>query len=103
MPALYVIHQGAKLRLHNRRLQAEHETQVLMDVPLNQVSEVILFGNIGITTPLIGALLSQGVEVVFLKEDGQYRGRLSGGMTPHVPLRRTQYSHLGYLGLKLWA
>ncbi len=98
MPPLYVIQQNAKLRLHNRRVQVEleqdGETQVLTHIPLGQVSQVVLFGNIGLTTPLMDALLGEGIEVIFLTQQGEFRGVLSGELTPHVPLRRAQYRAL---------
>lgn len=68
---------------------------MLLSTPLHQISEVVLFGNIGLTTPAIDALLARGCEVLFLTADGQYRGRLQGEMTPHVPIRRAQYDCLG--------
>jgi len=98
MPAVYVIHQNAKLRIHNRRLQVEssegESVTVLDSVPLGQVSQVVLFGNVGLTTPAIDALLAQDSEVIFLTQEGAYRGRLIGRLTPHVPLRRAQYQAL---------
>ncbi|GAP05382.1 CRISPR-associated protein, Cas1 family [Anaerolinea thermolimosa] len=98
MPPYYVITQNARLRVANRRLQVELElegvTQVLDSVPLGQVSEVVLFGNVGLTTPAIDALLGQESSVVFLTRRGEYRGRLSGPLTPHMPLRRAQYQRL---------
>jgi len=98
-PPLYVIQQNAKLRISNRRLQVERDeeqgSQVLYSVPLAQVEQVVLFGNIGLTTPAIDALLAQESEVVFLTQNGEFRGRLVGSVTPHVPLRRAQYERLG--------
>jgi len=99
MPPLYVVQQNAKLRIHNRRLQVELDegghTQVLASIPLAQVSQVVIFGNVGLTTPAIDALLAQNTEVVFLTQRGDFRGRLVGSLTPHVPLRRAQYERLG--------
>ncbi len=102
MPPLYVVQQQSKLRINNRRLQVEKDdpqksgpAEVLASVPLSQVSEVILFGNIGLTTPAIDALLAQNSPVIFLTQRGEYRGRLVGQVTPHVPLRRAQYERLG--------
>jgi len=95
MPPLYVVQQNAKLRIHNRRLQVELDGEALVSLPLSQVSQVVLFGNIGLTTPAIDALLAQNSEVVFLTQRGEYRGRLIGAETPHVPLRRAQYARLG--------
>ncbi len=95
MPPLYVVQPGAKLRINNRRLQVELDGEVMASLPLAHVTQVVLFGNIGLTTPAISALLERGTEVVFLKQDGRYRGRLIGSLTPHVPLRRAQYACLG--------
>ena len=94
MPPVYVVQQGARLRVDNRRLSVEREEEVLLQVPLGQVSQVVLFGNISLTTPAMVALLAQASEVVFLSERGEYRGRLVGAVTPHVPLRRAQYRRL---------
>lgn len=98
MPPVYVSTQGAKLRINNRRLQVElaegESVNILAQIPLGQVEQVVLFGNVGLTTPLIDALLLQGVEVIFLTQDGDYRGHLTGGITPHVPIRKAQYRAL---------
>lgn len=94
MPPLYVVQQNAKLRISNRRLQVELEGNTLTSLPLSQVEQVVLFGNISLTTPAIDALLAQNCEVVFLTQRGDYRGRLVGEISPHVPLRRAQYTAL---------
>jgi len=95
MPPLYVVQQNAKLRLDNRRLQVQADEQILASLPIGQVSQVVLFGNVGLTTPVIDALLAQDSEVVFLTQGGEERGRLIGSVTPHVPLRRAQYTRRG--------
>jgi CRISP-associated protein Cas1 len=95
MPPVYVTTQGTRIRIDNRRLAVELEGETLLQAPLGQVSQLVLFGNIGLTTPAIDALLAQGAEVIFLTQRGDYRGRLVGTVTPHVPLRRAQYGRLG--------
>lgn len=91
MPPLYVIEQGAKLSCDGRRLVVSKEEAELSSVPLVHVSEVVLMGNVGLTTPVIKLLLLENIDVVFLTQDGQYCGRLTGPATPHVMLRRRQY------------
>jgi CRISPR-associated protein Cas1 len=95
MPPLYVIHQNARLRIHNRRLTVELDGKILTSLPINQVNQVVLFGNVGLTTPAIKALLRSNCDVVFLTKRGDFRGRLVGEISPHVPLRRKQYQQLG--------
>jgi CRISPR-associated protein Cas1 len=91
MPPLYVVQQNAKIRIENRQVTVELDGTELSSIPIGQVSQVVLFGNIGLTTPAIGALLLAEIEVVFLTENGAYKGRLVGSVTPHVLLRRVQY------------
>lgn len=112
MPALYLVEQQTKIRIRNRRVQVERDLspdaqipqsrnpeipqsrnpEILLSVPLSQVEQVVIFGNVGLTTPAIDAFLAQNTEVVFLSQRGEYRGRLVGQVTPHVPLRRAQYA-----------
>jgi CRISPR-associated protein Cas1 len=103
MPPLYVTRQNAKLHIRNRRLEVEHEDEreALASIPLSQIDQVVLFGNISLTTPAIDALLEQGSEVIFLTQRGDYRGRLVGSITPHVPLRKAQYRRLDEAGFVL--
>lgn len=99
MPPLYLVQQNTKIRIRNRRVQVEDESieppKVLISLPLAQVEEVIIFGNVGLTTPAVDTFLEQNSEVIFLSERGEYRGRLTGRLTPHVPLRRAQYARTG--------
>ena len=97
MPPLYITRQGARLRILNNRIVAviEESGEELVSIPLGQVSQLVLFGNIGLTTPAIGALLDAEIEVAFFTQSGRFRGHLTGGLTPHVPLRRMQYQRLG--------
>jgi CRISPR-associated protein Cas1 len=107
MPPLYIVQQNTKIRIRNRRLQVERDpspdsqsqipnpkSEVLISVPIAQVTQVVLFGNISLTTPAIDSLLAQNAEVVFLTQNGEYRGELIGSLTPHVPMRRAQYARL---------
>ncbi len=98
MPPLYLVQQNTKIRIRNRRVVVEDEqsdpAQTLVSIPLSQVDQVVIFGNVSLTTPAINAFLERNTEVVFLSIRGEYRGRLLGQLTPHVPLRRLQYNRL---------
>ncbi len=101
MPPLYVIEQGAKISITGRRLVVSKDDTELAVAPLVKVSEVVLFGNIGLTTPAIKALLSEGLDVVFLNQDGRYCGRLVGPPTKFGDLRLWQYLRLQDAAYKL--
>ncbi len=94
MSIVYLTTQGAQAHLENGRLTVTVQGEILARLPLNQITLVVVFGNIGLTTPLMGALLEKGAEIVFLTQRGRFRGRLHGHDTPHVALRRRQYAAL---------
>ena len=103
MPPVYVTEQGAKLRITGRRLVVGKDGKDLAVVPLVKVSEVVLFGNVALTTPAIKTLLKRGVDVVFLQRDGRYCGRLVGPPTKYGDLRRWQYARVEDAGYRLRA
>jgi len=89
---LHLTTQGAKVHLHNGRLVVQHQEETLARVPLAQINLVLVWGNVGFTTPAWGALVDHQAEIIFLTRYGRFRGRLQGRTTPHVALRRAQYA-----------
>ncbi|MEJ5225926.1 MAG: CRISPR-associated endonuclease Cas1, partial [Anaerolineales bacterium] len=84
--------ENPQSQIANSQSQIENpKSQIFLSVPLSQVEQVVIFGNVGLTTPAMNAFLTQNTEVVFLSQRGEYRGRLIGQATPHVPVRRAQY------------
>jgi|GEM_PF-6642615 len=62
MPPVYIVRQGAKVRIKKGRFCVESNHEIISSLPLNHVSQVILFGNVGLTTPAISALLANNVD-----------------------------------------
>ncbi|MGQ9794668.1 MAG: CRISPR-associated endonuclease Cas1 [Anaerolineae bacterium] len=91
MPPLYVVEQGAKIQKESRRLVVTKDGEVLQSVPLIKVDQVLIFGNVSITTPALVFLMNQGIDVVFCDQYGHYRGRVVGETSGHSALRRWQY------------
>jgi CRISPR-associated protein Cas1 len=87
---LYVLEQGAKLNRDGRRITVSKDGETLAQVAVIQVSQVVLFGNIQVTTPALRLLLDEGVEVVLLSEEGRFYGRLVGAPGGHGALRVKQ-------------
>ena len=91
MATLYLVDQGASANLDGERIVIQHDDTELGSVPLMKITDVVIFGNVMLTTPLLRRLLDQGVELSFLTTRGRYQGRLIGAASPHVDLRREQY------------
>lgn len=56
MPTLYLTEQGSYLRKTSKRLVVEKDDKVLLEVPEFKVDQVLVFGNVQITTQALSFL-----------------------------------------------
>lgn len=87
---LYLVEQGCRLSREGQRLVVTQDDTLITQASTLQISQVILFGNIQVTTPAIQLLLSEGIEVVYLTQQGRFYGRLMGEPSGHAALRLAQ-------------
>ncbi len=92
MATLYVIEQGADIGCDGERITVRRAGEVIGSVPLVKLDDIVIFGNVGISTPAMKRLLDRGIEVTFMTVEGRYQGRLIGQTTAHVALRQAQYA-----------
>jgi len=90
MSALYLTEQGSVLRRVGERLVVTKDHQVLEDVPIIHVDQVVVMGNVQLTTPVMALLLQREVDVVFLSSRGKFRGRLMTTGSRFAELRHRQ-------------
>jgi CRISPR-associated protein Cas1 len=90
MSALYLTEQGSVLRRVGERLVVTKDHQVLEDVPIIHVEQVVVMGNVQLTTPVVALLLQREVDVVFLSSRGKFRGRLMTTGSKFAQLRHRQ-------------
>lgn len=91
MPVVYVTEQGAEVGVAGERLVVRKGRSVLADARIADCGQVVLMGNVQVTSQAVRALLAGGVEVLYLTRGGRFVGRLAGGLGGHVALRRAQY------------
>jgi len=89
---VHLTRQGAQARLRRGRLFVEYQDETLAFLPLHVIQRVVVWGNVSLTTPLLTTLAKHGIAVVFLTRRGEFRAGLYGPETPHVVLRRAQYT-----------
>lgn len=94
MPPIYIVEQGAKLSIEQRRLLVQKDGECITKVPLAHTTAIVIFGNVSITTPAMKRLMQQGIDVVFLTTTGKYEGRLVGPLTKFGLLRQRQYERV---------
>ena len=63
-----------------------------MTVPLFKVEEVIVYGDITISTPALTSLLDARVPITYLSKHGRYLGNLSPQLTKNSILRLAQHA-----------
>ena len=90
MTAVYVREQGSMVRKRGERLVVSKQGQTIEEFPMNQVQQVVLLGNVQITTQTMVALVQRQVDVAFLSSYGKFRLRLEADSSGHVDLRQQQ-------------
>lgn len=91
MSTVYVTTQGATVQRRSGQFLVCKDANILQNVPETHVKQLILFGNVNLTTPAVGFCLDQQIDVVFLTQGGRFRGRLNGDGGKSAEVRRRQY------------
>lgn len=90
MPVLYITEQGATLRKEGELLVITKDGATLQEVWAIKVEQVVILGNINLTTPAIHFLLYEGIDCVFCSTHGKYYGRLVSSESGFGLLRQRQ-------------
>lgn len=88
---LYVDEQGCAIKKTGERLLVVKENDVLRDIPLIHLGQVVISGNVNLTTPAMQTLLHEGIPVVFLSAYGRYHGALTPQVSRNSLLRSAQH------------
>jgi CRISPR-associated protein Cas1 len=91
MATMYVTEQGARIEKEYRRFLVTKDDEVLVAVPAARLSDVVLVGQVGVTTPALLALLQEGVGLSLVSRRGELLGRLVPPTGKNIPLRHLQY------------
>ncbi len=88
---LYVTTPDSYLRLDNDTISVKVADEVKLRVPIHHLASVVVFGHIGISTPLMHRLATDGIALVLLDANGRFKARLEGGVSGNVLLRQAQH------------
>lgn len=91
MTTLYLNEQRSIVKKRDEYLVVQYPDKPKREVPLIKVSQVVVSGDVTLTTPALHMLLEAGIEVCFLSFHGHFRGRLSPPVAKNVFLRRAQF------------
>ena len=88
---LYIMTQGGYLHCDNRSVAVEVGGRIRTRIPAHTIESIVCFGNITVSTPLIGFCGTNGIALVFVSENGKFYGRIYGPVNGNVLLRKKQY------------
>ncbi|MGB3614215.1 MAG: CRISPR-associated endonuclease Cas1 [Elainellaceae cyanobacterium] len=105
MSLLYLTQQGTKLQKGQGRFIVRSSTtsdlafsqsaESSVEVPIREIEQVLIFGNIHLTTAAIATCLHHQSPVVFLSQTGSYKGHLWSAESHHPRSEKAQYQRLG--------
>lgn len=91
---LYVMTEDSYLHKEGEAVSIRVGGEERVRIPVHTVESIVCFGNITVSTPLIGFLGERGVGLTFLSVYGRFLGRVEGPMRGNVLLRRAQHEHM---------
>ena len=91
---LYITTPEAYIRLDNDTISVNVERETKLRVPIHHLTSVVVFGNIGISTPLMHRLAEDGIALVMLDTNGRFKARVEGGVNGNVLLRQAQHQRI---------
>ena len=88
---VYIITQGSRIVREGRHLLVKLGDSIYHTLFTYRLSQLVLVGNITLTPPAMKLLLREGIDTVFLRQDGRYQGRLAQVEPRNVFLRKRQF------------
>lgn len=88
---VYVVGHGFSIRKKGDRLEISRDGEVAQSLPFRDVSQLSIFGNAYITTPVLREMMQRGVTVCYFSHGGWFYGFSTGMTHKNVELRMLQY------------
>ncbi|MBO3458989.1 CRISPR-associated endonuclease Cas1 [Aetokthonos hydrillicola Thurmond2011] len=76
MAAIYLIEQGTNIYKDYQRFIIHVSEKPKLEILIREVQQILVFGNIQLSTPVLQACLQEQIPVLFLSQNGKYHGHL---------------------------
>lgn len=76
MAAIYLVEQGTSIYKDYQRFIIHVSEKSKLEVPIREVQQILVFGNIQLSMSVIQACLQEEIAVLFLSQSGRYHGHL---------------------------
>ncbi len=91
MAVLYVREQGAYVRRSNECVVVSKGTDKLLQMPVANLDNLTVIGNVQVTSQALQMLMAQGVDVNYFTRSGKYLGCTAAEASKNIFLRLAQY------------
>jgi CRISPR-associated protein Cas1 len=88
---LYVQEPGSHVGKRSEHLVVRQDGREVTRVPMHAVRQVVVFGNVQVSTQALQTLLENDIPVVYLTGHGKFIGTLAPAMPKNVGLREAQF------------
>ncbi|MDI9631254.1 MAG: CRISPR-associated endonuclease Cas1 [Acidobacteriota bacterium] len=92
--SLALFEQGLRVTRRGGLLRVERSGEAIAHARLEELDEILAFGDVQLDSGALLACLERGVDVQVLTARGEWRGRWAGRPGPRVALRLAQFARL---------
>ncbi len=91
MKTLYLSEQQSIVKKRDEYLLITYPDKRKTEIPLIHISQVVVSGDVTLTTPALHALLERGIDISFLSLYGHFRGKLQPPIAKNAAIRSAQF------------
>lgn len=89
---LYILTEGSYLHLQNETIAVQIGGAEKVRIPAHTIDSIYCFGDVTVSTPLIGFCGQHNITIVFFSSFGKFYGRIQGPVSGNILLRRMQFA-----------
>lgn len=101
MAVIYVKEQGAYMEKRGERVLVVKNRNTLLDMPVANIDNIAVVGNVQMSTQLLHFLMENGVDISYFSFGGKYLGHSCAESSRNIFLRLAQYDHYNDSGNRL--
>lgn len=91
MASIYLLEPGTSVYKEHQRLIVHVPEKEKLEIPLKEVEQILVFGNVQLSTAVINICLQSQIRVLFLNQSGQYHGHLWSVESANLSLELLQF------------
>ncbi len=91
MNIVYITEVNGYLKKESKNLVLYKGKEKITEIKTDDLSQLIIVGNIQVSTQALSFLFKRGIDLVFLSLSGKFRGRLTSDSSKNIELRKKQF------------